>query len=200
MGFINALFTAMLDNNLVFCQVVSMVTVILAAARPQDAVKFGAMLAAALTVTGFVSVAVYGGYLLPWGVSYLAPIVFALVDAVLVYVGATIASFGKPAAERARAMRLAALVAVNSAVMAVVLGNGLAAAAGTATADVQMGTACGAGLGVMLSVVLFAYVRDAIDERLVPHALRGLPISLITASLMALAFTGVSGIAGGLFV
>ena len=57
-----------------------------------------------------------------------------------------------------------------------------------------------AGLGVLLAVVLFAFVRDRIDERLVPAALRGLPITLVTASLMALAFTGVAGIAGGLFV
>ena len=37
-------------------------------------------------------------------------------------------------------------------------------------------------------------------DTLVPGVLRGLPISLVTASLMALAFTGVAGIAGGMFV
>ena len=52
---------------------------------------------------------------------------------------------------------------------------------------------------MLLAVVLFAFVRSRIDERLVPAALRGLPITLVTASLMALAFTGVAGIAGGLF-
>ena len=53
---------------------------------------------------------------------------------------------------------------------------------------------------LLAALVLFAFVRDRIDERLVPAALRGLPITLVTASLMALAFTGVVGIAGGLFV
>lgn len=82
--------------------------------------------------------------------------------------------------------------------LAVSLGN--AAAAETLTWDAALGSSLGAGLGVLLAVVLFAFVRDRIDERLVPAALRGLPITLVTASLMALAFTGVAGIAGGLFV
>ena len=49
-------------------------------------------------------------------------------------------------------------------------------------------------------MVAFAYIHDRIDETLVPGVLRGMPISLITAALMALAFTGVAGIAGGMFV
>ena len=77
------------------------------------------------------------------------------------------------------------------------LGN--AAVAETLTWDAALGASVGAGLGVLLAVVLFAFVRSRIDERLVPAALRGLPIMLVTASLLALAFTGVAGIAGGLF-
>ena len=73
------------------------------------------------------------------------------------------------------------------------------AGAETLTWDAALGASVGAGLGVLLAVVLFAFVRSRIDERLVPAALRGLPITLVTASLMALAFTGVAGIAGGLF-
>ena len=47
MAFLNALFTAALDNNLVFAQLIGMVSVILIAARPQDSWRFGVMIAIA---------------------------------------------------------------------------------------------------------------------------------------------------------
>ena len=52
MAFLNALFTAALDNNLVFAQLIGMVSVILVAARPQDSWRFGAMIAIATAVAG----------------------------------------------------------------------------------------------------------------------------------------------------
>ena len=47
------------------------------------------------------------------------------------------------------------------------------------TWDAALGASVGAGLGVLLAVVLFAFVRSRIDERLVPAALRGLPITCL---------------------
>lgn len=198
MTFLNALFTAALDNNLVFAQLVGMVSVVLVAGRPQDSLKFGAMLCAATAVSGVLGWPLYTQLMQPWGVAYLAPLAYVLVSCIAFVVIATVAGAGKPVAERERLLRACPFVACNASVLAVALGN--AAAAETMTWDAAMGSSLGAGLGVLLAVVLFAYVRDRIDERLVPAALRGLPIMLVTASLMALAFTGVAGIAGGLFV
>ena len=136
--------------------------------------------------------------LVPWGLSYLAPAAYALLSTAAIFViGAVIASKQKREA-RARTYRTCALLVVNAAVLGVPLG--MAASTDVATFDVALGTAFGAGLGAFIAVVAFAYIHDRIDERLVPGVLRGLPISLITASLMALAFTGVAGIAGGMFV
>ena len=174
MAFLNALFTAALDNNLVFAQLVGMVSVVLVAGRPQDSWCFGGMVAVATAVAG------------------------AFVSWTAIVVIATVLGAGKTVAERERLLRACPIIACNAAVLAVSLGN--AAAAETLTWDAALGSSLGAGLGVLLAVVLFAFVRDRIDERLVPAALRGLPITLVTASLMALAFTGVAGIAGGLFV
>lgn len=52
MAFLNALFTAALDNNLVFAQLVGMVSVVLVAGRPQDSWCFGGMVAVATAVAG----------------------------------------------------------------------------------------------------------------------------------------------------
>ncbi len=198
MTFLNALFTAALDNNLVFAQLIGMVSVVLVAGRPQDSFRFGAMIAVATAVAGALGWPLYTQLMQPWGVAYLAPLAYVLVSWAVIVVVATILGAGKSVAERERLLRACPIIACNAAVLAVSLGN--AAAAETMTWDAALGNSFGAGLGVLLAVVLFAFVRDRIDERLVPAALRGLPITLVTASLMALAFTGVAGIAGGLFV
>lgn len=197
MTFLNALFTAALDNNLVFAQLIGMVSVVLVAGRPQDSFRFGAMIAVATAVAGALGWPLYTQLMQPWGVAYLAPLAYVLVSWAVIVVVATILGAGKSVAERERLLRACPIIACNAAVLAVSLGN--AAAAETMTWDAALGSSFGAGLGVLLAVVLFAFVRDRIDERLVPAALRGLPIMLVTASLMALAFTGVAGIAGGLF-
>ena len=198
MAFLNALFTAALDNNLVFAQLVGMVSVVLVAGRPQDSWCVGGMVAVATAVAGALGWPLYTQLLQPWGVAYLAPLAYVLVSWTAIVVIATVLGAGKTVAERERLLRACPIIACNAAVLAVSLGN--AAAAETLTWDAALGSSLGAGLGVLLAVVLFAFVRDRIDERLVPAALRGLPITLVTASLMALAFTGVAGIAGGLFV
>lgn len=198
MTFLNALFTAALDNNLVFAQLIGMVSVVLVAGRPQDSFRFGAMIAVATAVAGALGWPLYTQLMQPWGVAYLAPLAYVLVSWAVIVVVATILGAGKSVAERERLLRACPIIACNAAVLAVSLGN--AAAAETMTWDAALGSSFGAGLGVLLAVVLFAFVRDRIDERLVPAALRGLPITLVTASLMALAFTGVADIAGGLFV
>lgn len=198
MTFLNALFTAALDNNLVFAQLIGMVSVVLVAGRPQDSFRFGSMIAVATAVAGALGWPLYTQLMQPWGVAYLAPLAYVLVSWAVIVVVATILGAGKSVAERERLLRACPIIACNAAVLAVSLGN--AAAAETMTWDAALGSSFGAGLGVLLAVVLFAFVRDRIDERLVPAALRGLPITLVTASLMALAFTGVAGIAGGLFV
>lgn len=198
MTFLNALFTAALDNNLVFAQLIGMVSVVLVSGRPQDSWRFGGMVAVATAVAGALGWPLYTQIMQPWGIAYLAPLAYVLVSWTAIVLIATVLGAGKTVAERERLLRVCPIVACNAAVLAVSLGN--AAAAETLTWDAALGSSLGAGLGVFLAVVLFAYVRDRIDDRLVPAALRGLPIMLVTASLMALAFTGVSGIAGGLFV
>jgi len=50
-----------------------------------------------------------------------------------------------------------------------------------------------AALGFTLAIVLFAGIRENINEKEVPECFRGFPIALVTAGLMAIAFMGFSG-------
>ena len=56
--------------------------------------------------------------------------------------------------------------------------------------------ALAAGLGFMLAMVLFAGVRQKVDDADVPEFLKGLPITLIAAALVSLSFLGFAGIGG----
>ena len=56
--------------------------------------------------------------------------------------------------------------------------------------------ALSAGLGFMLAMILFAGVRSKLDTADVPEFLKGLPITLIAAALVALSFLGFAGIGG----
>ncbi len=56
--------------------------------------------------------------------------------------------------------------------------------------------ALGAGLGFMLAMILFSGVRSKVDTADIPEFLKGLPITLISAALVALSFLGFSGIGG----
>jgi len=60
-------------------------------------------------------------------------------------------------------------------------------------------SAIGAGLGFLFAMVLFAGVRSRIENSPAPKAFKGLPITLIAAFLVALAFEGFKGIVGGMF-
>jgi electron transport complex protein RnfA len=50
------------------------------------------------------------------------------------------------------------------------------------------------GLGFTLAIVLFASVRERVDQADCPKCFKGFPIALITAGLLALAFMGFSGL------
>lgn len=148
MAFLNALFTAALDNNLVFAQLIGMVSVILVAARPQDSWRFGAMIAIATAVAGALGWPLYTQLLQPWGVTFLAPLAYVLVSWTAIVATATVLGSGKTAAERERLLRVCPIVACNAAVLAVALGN--AAVAETLTWDAALGASVGAGLAFCL--------------------------------------------------
>ena len=56
----------------------------------------------------------------------------------------------------------------------------------------------GMGLGFLLAMILFAGVRSRIENCPAPKAMQGLPITLVAASIVSLAFFGFSGVISGL--
>ena len=59
--------------------------------------------------------------------------------------------------------------------------------------------AVGAGLGFLLAMTLFAVVRSRVEEAQPPKAFEGMPITLVSAAIVALSFTGFGGIVENIF-
>lgn len=124
---------------------------------------------------------------------YLQTVVFILVIAALVQmVEIVLKKFMKPL-YNALGIYLP-LITTNCAVLGVVLLN----VEEQYTFVQAMVNSLGAGLGFMLAMVLFAGVRQKMESCDVPEFLKGLPITLIAASLVSLSFLGFSGIIEGM--
>ncbi|MDY2617401.1 MAG: RnfABCDGE type electron transport complex subunit A [Oscillospiraceae bacterium] len=59
--------------------------------------------------------------------------------------------------------------------------------------------AVGAGLGFLLAMVLFSGVRRRVEEAKPPKCFEGLPITLVSAAIVALSFTGFGGLVESIF-
>ena len=134
-------------------------------------------------------------YLLtPNNMDYLQTIVFILVIAALVQLVEIILKRYIPSLHKALGIYLP-LITTNCAVLGVTMLN----------VDNKYGfwesvvNGIGAGVGFMLALVLFAGVRRKLESCDVPKAFRGLPITLVAASLVSLSFMGFAGLAENMF-
>jgi len=127
--------------------------------------------------------------LLPFQLEYLQIIVFILVIAALVQLVETILKKFMPPLYKALGIYLP-LITTNCAVLAVALLNV------QKTHDFLQSTlyGMGAGLGFTLALLLFAGVRERMEGADVPEALKDLPITLIAAALVSIAFFGFQGL------
>lgn len=126
-------------------------------------------------------------------IEYLQTIAFILVIAVLVQFVEMFLQKSVPSLYNSLGIYLP-LITTNCAVLGVAIVN-ITKFGGTDMGflkSVVYGTS--AGLGFTLSIVLFAGVRERLESSDIPEFLKGMPITLITASLLSIAFMGFSGL------
>jgi len=121
--------------------------------------------------------------------TYLDTIVFILVIAALVQFVEIVLKKFIPALHKSLGVYLP-LITTNCAVLGVTLNNIKA----SYTFLESMVASLGVGLGFLLAMVLFAGVRSRMENCPAPKAFRGVPITLIAASIVALAFYGFAGV------
>ena len=123
------------------------------------------------------------------GLEYMQTIIFILVIAALVQFTEIVLKKFIPTLHKSLGVYLP-LITTNCAVLGVTINN----INDGYTFIQSMVSSLGCGLGFLLAMVLFSGVRSRIDETKIPKFLRGLPVTLIAASFMSMAFFGFAGI------
>ena len=142
-----------------------------------------------ITLSSFITSSIYIFILAKFGLEYLETIVFILVIAALVQFVEMVLKKMMPALYEALGVYLP-LITTNCAVLGVAIKN------------VQNGynlvestvNGFGAAVGFTIAIVIMAGIRERIEYNDVPPSFKGMPIVLVTAGLMAIAFTGFSGL------
>lgn len=125
---------------------------------------------------------------------YLQTIVFILVIASLVQLVEVILKKYMVALYNSLGIYLP-LITTNCAVLGVVLLN----IEEGYTFWESIVSSLGAGLGFMVAMIMFAGVRERLEGADIPKSLQGLPITLVSASLVSMSFLGFTGLVENIF-
>lgn len=182
---------ACLINNVVLSQFLGICSFLGVSKKPDTAAGMGMALTFVLTLSSLVCGILYHFLLVPFGLEYLKTIVFILIVAALVqFVEMFLKKFAK-ALYDALGIYLP-LITTNCAVLGVSIIN----AEQMETFGLAITNALGAGMGFSLAILLFAGVRDRMSKNEIPKPFQGMPIALISASVMAVVFSGFKGLGG----
>lgn len=132
--------------------------------------------------------------LTPNNLGFLQTIVFILVIAALVQLVEITLKRYVPALHKSLGVYLP-LITTNCAILGVTILN---IDEGYSFAE-SMVNSLGSGLGFMLAMVMFSGVRSKLEGADIPKSFKGLPITLVAASITSLSFMGFGGVIENLF-
>lgn len=178
-----------LVNNVVLSQFLGLCPFLGVSKKTNTAAGMGTAVIFVITLASFVAVIIYNYVLDPLGLDYLKTIVFILVIAALVQFVEMFLKKFMPSLYEALGVYLP-LITTNCAVLGVALNN-VQDSYGILKSVVN-GFATAAGFTI--AIVILAGIREKIEYNDIPAPFKGMPIVLVTAGLMAIAFCGFSGL------
>ena len=188
------LLTAILTENFVLSKFLGICPFLGVSKKLNTAIGMSAAVTFVMVIATAVTYPLHAYLLEPHGFGYLQTIVFILVIAALVQLVEIILRKYIPALYQSLGIYLP-LITTNCAVLGVTILNF------TKGFDYvqSLVNAAGAGVGFLVAMVLFAGVRERLEACDIPKSLRGLPITLMAASIVSLSFLGFAGLVDGLF-
>lgn len=178
-----------LVNNVVLSQFLGLCPFLGVSKKIKTASGMGFAVIFVITISSFLASLIYNFILVPLKLTYLNTIVFILVIAALVQFVEMFLKKASPSLYKALGVYLP-LITTNCAVLGVALTNV------SKEYDILTSVVSGFGtaVGFTIAIVILAGVRERTEHNDIPEAFKGMPITLITAGLMAIAFIGFSGI------
>lgn len=178
-----------LINNVVLSQFMGLCPFLGVSKKIKTASGMGAAVIFVITISSLLAAVIYQYVLVPLNLTYLNTIVFILVIAALVQFVEMVLKKVSPSLYKALGVYLP-LITTNCAVLGVALTN--VSKGYNILTSVVNGFAT--ALGFAISIIILAGIRERNEYNDVPESFKGMPITLITAGLMAIAFIGFSGI------
>ncbi|MBP3370633.1 MAG: electron transport complex subunit RsxA [Clostridia bacterium] len=192
--FLIILMTSVLVNNYVLVRFLGICPFLGVSKKLNQAVGMGVAVTFVMLMATAATYPIYSYLLAPNGLEYMRTIVFILVIAALVQLVEIILKKYIPALHASLGIYLP-LITTNCAVLGVTINN-----INDGFDFMQaLVSSLGCGLGFLLAMVLFAGVRSRLEEANPPEAFKGLPITLVSASIVALSFMGFNGLVTGIF-
>ncbi len=182
------MFSAVFIENFIFAKFYGCCPFLGVSEKPATALGMGMAVTFVMTIASAATWLVYTFLLVPFGLEYLKTIAFILVIAGLVQFIEMFLHKFVPALYESLGIFLP-LITTNCAVL------------GAALVNIQNGynfiesVAFGfaSAIGFTMAIVVFAGVRVRLQFACPPKAFKGMPLALITAGLIAMAFMGFSG-------
>jgi len=188
-SFILAIISAMLLDNVVLSRFYGLCSFIGVGNKIKSAASMGIAVTFVILLASAVTWPLYTYVLVPANLAFLDTLVYILIIASLVQVVGLFIKKKSPSLYKTLGIYLP-LITTNCAVLGVAQGNtdqGL-------DFLMSMANALGTSLGYLLVIVLFAAMRERLESASTPKAMKGVPLALIAAGIMAVAFMGLSGV------
>ena len=180
---------AILTNNFVLSQFLGICPFMGVSKKIDTALGMGAAVTFVMGLASLVTYLIQNLILVPMGLEYMQTVAFILVIASLVQFIEMFLQKTVPSLYTALGVYLP-LITTNYAVLGVSINN--VSYGYNLIESVVYGVT--GGLGFMLAIVLFASIRERLEFAQCPKCFEGIPLAMVTAGLMALAFMGFSGL------
>ena len=185
---------AAIVNNVVLSQFLGICPFLGVSKKTETAAGMGGAVIFVITISSFITALIYKFILLPLNIDYLKTIVYILVIAALVQFVEMFLKKSMPPLYESLGVYLP-LITTNCAILGVTMLN---IDNGYNFVESMIGS-LGAGVGYLIAMVLFTGVRSTLEYAKPPKSFEGSPITLVSASLAALSFSGFGGLIESLF-
>lgn len=180
--------SAALVNNVVLSRFLGLCPFLGVSKKTSTAVGMGSAVIAVITLSSAITYFINKMILVKFDLVYLRTIVFILIIAALVQAVEIILKKKIPSLYNALGVYLP-LITTNCAVLGVAIDSAQKGYGFAETMIYSVGTA----VGFLIAIVIMSGIRERIEDNNIPEAFKGMPIVLVTAGLMAMAFVGFSG-------
>ena len=187
--FVLAIITSMLVDNVVLSRFYGICPFLGVSRKVKSSLGMGIAVVFVILLATLICYPLYYFVLVPAGIPFMDTVAYILVIASLVQLVGLFIKKYSPTLYKSLGIYLP-LITTNCAVLGVVQSN---SDQGSSFLE-SLANGIGTSVGFLAIIVVFSCIRVRLESANTPKAFKGLPIALITAAIMAIAFMGLQGL------